>query len=113
MAIETLEGPALESVVGRVTGTDKWKNGDPTARRGEVRNFVMEARKLGVPAEQLNPLSDRLYSEAGSLGAVGWTKQAVVEGLKSIRPALSPYLVCNRNGKCYVTEDGKSQGFNE
>lgn len=112
MAIETLEGPALESVVGRVTGTDKWKNGDPTARRGEVRNFVMEARKLGVPAEQLNPLSDRLYSEAGSLGAVGWTKQAVVEGLKSI-PAGGAALAGTVTDFAGITDTGSKARLNE
>jgi integrase len=43
-----------------------------------------------------------------------WTPalRAAVEALKAIRPAISPYLVCSRNGKGYVKDDGTAPGFN-
>lgn len=58
------------------------------------------------PAKTQNSSGKRVIYE--------WTPalRAAVEGLKAVRPALSPFLVCDRKGKCYVTADGKAQGFN-
>lgn len=58
------------------------------------------------PAKTQNSSGKRMIYE--------WTPalRAAVEALKAVRPALSPYLVCDRKGKCYVTANGKAQGFN-
>ncbi|MFH1495623.1 MAG: hypothetical protein ABIG70_12605 [Pseudomonadota bacterium] len=44
---------------------------------------------------------------------IEWSEElrAAVEGVKAVRPVLSPYLFCNRRGKCYVNEDGKANGW--
>lgn len=43
-----------------------------------------------------------------------WTPELrhVIDEIKSIRPAISPYLFCNKFGACYVEEDGTAGDWN-
>jgi integrase len=37
--------------------------------------------------------------------------KAALERCKSVRPVLSPYLLCTRRGECMVTEEGRADSF--
>lgn len=96
----------------KFTGTPQWKDGTPQSRREGVRKFVVEAKALGVPDAELHPLADQLYEEAGSLGALGWTRQAVVEGLKSI-PAGAAALGGAATDAVGITDTGSGARLKE
>lgn len=44
---------------------------------------------------------------------IEWSNElrAMVDAAKAVRPVLSPFLFCNRHGKCYVNKDGKANGW--
>lgn len=70
---------------------------------------VADCREDGIhvtPSKTKNTTGKRRVFE--------WTPdlRTAVDAMKAIRPALSPYLICNRKGLGYVREDGTAPGFN-
>lgn len=78
-------------------------------RRGDLLRLTMADLCDGGIHVTPNKTADT----TGKKIIIEWSDElrAMVDAAKVVRPVLSPFLFCNRRGKCYVNENGKANGW--
>lgn len=78
-------------------------------RRGDLLRLSV----TNLQDDGIHVTPSKTASSSGKRLIIEWSDElrAAVAEAKGTRPVLSPFLFCNRMGKCYVKEDGTANGW--
>lgn len=81
---------------------------------GMARSDLLRLTVTNDKPDGLHIQRHKTETTTGKRTVYQWTPElrAAVDLVKSLRPVLSPFLFCNRDGKCYIDEEtGRSDGW--